>query len=103
MRLITADSGPNYRVHFKLSQGSDDTLYAWTIAYGMRPPNRDEAICRNEYEAALNRVYGARFRNTSEKARWHYEHDPRFMASVHTARQREGGCCCGSLGGTSAG
>ena len=74
----------------ELSQGSDDTLYAWTIAYGMRPPNRDEGICRNEYEAALNRVYGASFRNTSETARWRYENDPRFMASVHTARQREG-------------
>ena len=74
----------------ELSQGSEDTLYAWTIAHGMRPPNSDEAICRDEYEAALNRVYGAGFRNTSEKARWHYELDPGFMASVHTARQHEG-------------
>ena len=75
---------------YELSQGDENTLYAWTIAYGMRPPNSAEAICRNAYEAALNRVYGAGFRNTSETARWHYELDPGFMASVHTARQREG-------------
>ena len=74
----------------ELSQGDEDTLYAWTTAYGMRPPNSDEAICRDAYEAALNRVYGAGFRNTSETARWHYELDPGFMASVHTARQHEG-------------
>ena len=73
-----------------LSQGSDDTLYAWTSAYGMRPPNSDEEICRNEYEAALNRVYGAGFESTSKRARWCYEHDAAFMSSLHTARQREG-------------
>lgn len=74
----------------ELSQGSEDTLYAWTIAYGMRPPDSDESICRNEYEAALNRVYGANFRKTSEHARWHYKRDPNFMTSVRAARQRVG-------------
>ena len=74
----------------ELSQDSDDTLYAWTIAYGMRPPGSAEAVCRNEYEAALNRVSVTGFGNTSMRARWHYEYDATFMASVHNASQREG-------------
>ena len=74
----------------ELSQGSVETLYAWTIAYGMRPPGRDEAVCRKQYEAALNRVSGEGFGNTSMSAQWRYEHDATFMASVHNASHREG-------------
>ena len=74
----------------ELSQDNENTLYAWTTAYGMRPPENDEAKCRDAYEAALNRVYGAGFESTSRRARWRYEHDATFMASLHSVRQRAG-------------
>ena len=54
-----------------------------------RVRRQGEAVCRNEYEAVLNRVSVVGVGNTTMSARWRYEYGATFMASVHSASQRE--------------
>ena len=55
----------------------------------MRVRRQGEAVCRNEYEAVLNRVSVVSVGNTTMSARWRYDYGATFMASVHSASQRE--------------
>ena len=66
-----------------LAGESRDKTYEWTIAHGpWQADSTDENTCRQDYEAAVQRLDGAGFAKSARQAQWDYEQDDRFMTRV---------------------
>ena len=75
----------------ELADGNKKTTYQWTIAYGERWTSdvlaAGEDAIRQAYEECLDRLTGAGFEKTAQKARWEYENEAKqqFLQNLHKA------------------